>query len=51
MAQVWREIKIALMMAVVVIANQLLMSDKLLAQPGNPYSFTLAQLQKERREM
>lgn len=38
MAKVWQQIKIGLLMAVVVIPNQLLICDKLLAQRGNPYT-------------
>ena len=38
MAKVWQKIKIGLMMAVVVISNQLLICDKLLAQQGNRYT-------------
>jgi tetratricopeptide (TPR) repeat protein len=38
MAQLWQKIKVGLMMAVVVIPNQLLVSHKLLAQPSDRYS-------------
>lgn len=39
MAKVWQVIKVGLTMAVVVIPNQLLICDKLLAQPGYSYSW------------